>query len=171
MTSKNLRFFRSQCKVFFLKMDEPGNPRLGHFEKTQEIFPRKDVTLAGSLNFHVFSPFVQNHVAIYFGSTVFVIIKIEKQTPPYSSHTYCSHEESEGDARQGTFAPKASEGIRQSYEGSGNGSGTGASIRLEYIAIDPDGALPQKRKIHRSPKRASDKALYFLGPALDLPHA
>ena len=48
-------------------------------------------------------------------------------------------------------------------EGSGDGSGARASVGLDHVAINPDGALAEMLQIGNRAQRAADEPLNFLG--------
>ena len=51
--------------------------------------------------------------------------------------------------------------------GAGDGSGAGAAIGLEDVAVDDDHALAEAGHVHDGAEAASDEALNLLMPAFD----
>src|SRR6202021_3336718 len=54
-------------------------------------------------------------------------------------------------------------------EGAGNGGGAGSTVRLDHIAIDPEGAPPEPAQIGHSAQRASNQALDFVSTSAGAP--
>jgi hypothetical protein len=60
------------------------------------------------------------------------------------------------------------EAIVQSDPGAGDGSGAGAAVGLDHVAVQRDLAFAQPRQIDGGAQRPADQALDFLGAAGDL---
>jgi hypothetical protein len=163
MTGKSLHFFRGQFENLFLKMNKLGYAGFRHIEKTQKILSGKDAPLGGSLNLYILSPLVEHHVTVHLGAAVLLVIEIQKKLPLHTPHAYRRQKAGKGDGGKRSFTPQPPKGIGKRHEGSRNSGGSGASIRLEHITVQPYGTLSQEREIHCGSKRTADEALNLLG--------
>ena len=55
----------------------------------------------------------------------------------------------------------------ESHGGAGDGGGACASVGLDYIAVEDDGALAQGGHVDHGAEAAADQALDFVGAAAD----
>src|SRR5271168_819210 len=121
--------------------------------------------LGGGLQFDNLVAGGHDEVHVDVGARIFFVVEIEKNFAVDDAHADRRYEILDRRGRQSSRIDQALQGQAESYERSGDRSGARASVGLDYIAIDPDGAFAQTLQISNRAQRASDQALNFLRAA------
>ena len=84
------------------------------------------------------------------------------------AHAHRRHRVEQGTGRQFAIRHQLANGEEKRHERAGDRRRARATVRLEHIAIHPDGARTQPFQINRRPHGPPDQALDLLGPPVDL---
>lgn len=148
----------------FVEVADAGFGEIHHFEETRA---REGVALGGGLDFDAVAVFGHDQVHVDFGLGVFFVGEVEEDRVFDDAHAGGGDELAEGRRLEGSRGDHAVEGDGEGRAGSGDGGGACASVGLQDVAVEDDGALAEGFHVDNRAERATDEALDLVGAAAD----
>src|SRR3569623_80945 len=145
--------------------DELADAALREFEHGLQFFHAEGVALGRALHLDEGAGLVHYHVHVGFGVGIFGVIEVEHRHTLVDADRHRRHLAVNGVFIDDAALLHVAHGVNQRDVAARDGRGAGAAVGLEDVAIDGDGALAQRRRIHHGPQRAADQALDFHGAA------
>jgi len=148
-----------------VELADAGFGVVHHFDEARA---GKGVALGGGLDFDEVAVFGHDEVHVDFGLGVFFVGEVEEDCAFDDADAGGGDELLEWRGLERSGGDHAVEGDGESRAGSGDGGGACASVGLEDIAVEDDGALAEGFHIDDGAERAADEALDLVGASADL---
>ena len=140
---------------------------LGEIDELVELGAGVGSLLRRGLRFHQSAAGGHHYVHVDFGLGILFVAEVEERSAADEAHGGGGHQLPE---RRLLERPGGDQGVQrdgESHGGAGDGRGAGATIGLDDVAIEDDGALAESLEVDRGAEAAADEALNFVGTPAD----
>src|SRR5258705_2493998 len=151
----------------FLSLEQLFDALFGKLRHSFHLFSRERSRFGGALNFNEFPRTRHNKIHCAVGPAVFLVTQIQEDL---------AFDDPDAHRRHGVFkrididdaaVKPTAHRVRQRHVGARDRRRARAAVRLNHVAIDPDGFFAKSFQIGNRAQAAADQALNLVGPAAD----
>ena len=148
--------------------EEVADSGFGEVQQTGELGAGIGVFFGGGLGFDEAAGGEHDDVHVDGGAGVFFVAEVEEEVSVDDADGGGGDHLAEGGGFEGACGDELVEGEGEGDAGSGDGCGAGATVGLEDVAIEDDGAFAEGFHVDDGAEGAADEALDLVGSAADL---